>query len=49
MQSPARQAARCRALAIHADAATREKHEQLGLHPGWGAALDQLVALLKER
>lgn len=35
------------AIAIHRDEATREKHEQMGFHEGWGAALDQLVALAK--
>lgn len=33
------------ALAVHADAAGRAQHEQLGFHDGWGRALDQLVAL----
>ena len=33
------------ALAIHADPQGREKHEQMGFHRGWGAALDQLVEL----
>jgi uncharacterized protein YndB with AHSA1/START domain len=32
------------AMAIHADEATREKHEAMGFHEGWGKALDQLVA-----
>jgi uncharacterized protein YndB with AHSA1/START domain len=35
------------ATAIHATAEGREKHEQMGFHDGWGAALDQLVALAK--
>lgn len=30
----------------HADAAARAAHEAMGFHTGWGAALDQLVALL---
>ena len=37
---------RYRALAIHADAAGREAHAAMGFHDGWGAALDQLVALM---
>lgn len=37
---------RYRALAIHADAAAREQHAAMGFHAGWGAALDQLVALM---
>lgn len=35
------------ALAIHADEAGRDAHAQMGFHQGWGAALDQLVALMK--
>jgi len=35
------------ALAIHADADGCAKHEAMGFHPGWGAALDQLVTLVK--
>lgn len=35
------------ALAVHADAAGRDAHEKMGFHAGWGAALDQLVALVK--
>jgi uncharacterized protein YndB with AHSA1/START domain len=35
------------ALAIHGDQEGRKKHEEMGFHEGWGAALDQLVALVK--
>lgn len=35
------------ALAMHAEAASRKKHEDMGFRDGWGAALDQLVALAK--
>ena len=35
------------ATAIHGDEESRRKHEEMGFHPGWGAALDQLVALIK--
>lgn len=35
------------AVAMHADEATSQKHEQMGFHQGWGAALDQLVTLAK--
>lgn len=35
------------ALAIHADAAGSAKHAEMGFHRGWGAALDQLVALAR--
>jgi uncharacterized protein YndB with AHSA1/START domain len=38
---------RYRAIAIHGDEATSIKHEQLGFYQGWGAALDQLIALVK--
>jgi uncharacterized protein YndB with AHSA1/START domain len=37
------------ALAIHADEAGRDAHAAMGFHAGWGAALDQLVALMKRR
>lgn len=35
------------ALAIHADEAGRAQHAEMGFQQGWGAALDQLVALVK--
>lgn len=35
-----------RAVAMHADRAGRDHHEHMGFHDGWGAALDQLVALM---
>ena len=35
------------AMAIHKDAETRAKHEEMGFHDGWGTALDQLVAHAK--
>jgi uncharacterized protein YndB with AHSA1/START domain len=35
------------AMAIHRDAAARQKHEEMGFHQGWGKALDQLVAHVK--
>lgn len=35
------------AIAMHADAATCQRHESMGFHQGWGAALDQLVAMVK--
>lgn len=35
------------AIARHGDEATRAKHEEMGFHHGWGAALDQLVAHVK--
>lgn len=36
------------ALAMHRDEAGRKQHEEMGFHDGWGAALDQLVAIVKE-
>jgi uncharacterized protein YndB with AHSA1/START domain len=36
------------ALVIHADEDGRTKHAAMGFHEGWGAALDQLVAMVKE-
>ncbi len=35
------------ALAIHSDEEDAKKHEAMGFHSGWGAALDQLVAMAK--
>lgn len=35
-----------RAIAIHADADGARRHAEMGFHEGWGAALDQLVALM---
>jgi uncharacterized protein YndB with AHSA1/START domain len=32
------------ATAMHRDEEGRKKHEEMGFHRGWGAALDQLVA-----
>ena len=34
------------ATAIHADEASCRTHDEMGFHAGWGAALDQLVALV---
>jgi uncharacterized protein YndB with AHSA1/START domain len=35
------------ALVMHADAAARNRHEEMGFHQGWNSALDQLIALAK--
>lgn len=35
------------AMAIHGTEAGRKSHEEMGFYHGWGAALDQLVALAK--
>ena len=37
------------AIAIHRDEATRQRHEEMGFHQGWGQTLDQLVALMSKR
>ncbi|MGV3616742.1 MAG: SRPBCC family protein [Fimbriimonas sp.] len=37
------------ALAIHPDVEACEKHKAMGFHEGWGAAFDQLVALMKSQ
>ena len=37
------------ARALHKDASDRKKHEEMGFVDGWGKALDQLVALVKQR
>lgn len=36
------------ALVMHADKEARIKHEKMGFHEGWGIALDQLVAMIKQ-
>jgi uncharacterized protein YndB with AHSA1/START domain len=35
------------AMARHRDEASRKSHEEMGFYNGWGAALDQLVAMVK--
>jgi uncharacterized protein YndB with AHSA1/START domain len=35
------------ALVLHADEASRKRHEDMGFHDGWSAALAQLIALAK--
>ena len=37
------------AIVIHGDEESRRKHEEMGFHQGWGAALDQLVAVVKAK
>ncbi|MET8311309.1 MULTISPECIES: SRPBCC family protein [unclassified Micromonospora] len=44
---PAGAGTRYTAIAIHADASAKKSHEEMGFHEGWGAALDQLVDLMK--
>lgn len=38
---------RYRAIAMHQNADDREQHAEMGFADGWGAALDQLVELVK--
>ncbi len=35
-----------RAVARHANVENRKKHEEMGFHSGWGAAIDQMVELM---
>lgn len=35
------------AVAIHGDPEVAKRHAEMGFHEGWGAALDQLVALVR--
>jgi uncharacterized protein YndB with AHSA1/START domain len=37
------------AIARHGSKEDRDAHEQMGFHDGWGVALDQLVAAVKDR
>lgn len=37
------------ATVMHADAESRQKHVEMGFEAGWGAAFDQLVALMRAR
>jgi uncharacterized protein YndB with AHSA1/START domain len=38
---------RYRATAMHKDEETKKKHEEMGFHHGWGAALDQMVTMIQ--
>ena len=37
-----------RAIATHLDPAGQQAHAEMGFYDGWGAALDQLIALMSE-
>jgi uncharacterized protein YndB with AHSA1/START domain len=37
------------ARAMHKDEASSKSHEEMGFYDGWGATLDQLVALMRAR
>jgi uncharacterized protein YndB with AHSA1/START domain len=47
LQPDGRGGTKYRAVAIHADADGRKRHEDMGFEEGWGAALQQLVDLMK--
>jgi uncharacterized protein YndB with AHSA1/START domain len=44
---PAGSGTKYRAVAVHGSTELRDQHEKMGFHEGWGAALDQLVAMAK--
>jgi uncharacterized protein YndB with AHSA1/START domain len=46
---PEGEGTRYTATVVHRDREACERHEEMGFHQGWGAALDQLVAYAKER
>ena len=35
------------AIAVHGNQETRERHEQMGFHEGWGTVLNQMVEYIK--
>lgn len=45
LQPTGRGGTRYRAVAVHRDPEGRARHDEMGFVDGWGAALDQLVAL----
>ncbi len=45
----AEEGTRYQAYALHATPETKQKHEEMGFHQGWGIALDQLVALMQSK
>ncbi|MEY4760531.1 MAG: hypothetical protein RLZZ200_387 [Pseudomonadota bacterium] len=47
--APVEGGTRYRATVVHADAESCTRHREMGFEQGWGAALDQLVALMKGR
>jgi uncharacterized protein YndB with AHSA1/START domain len=36
------------AIAMHRDEGSRERHEAMGFHGGWGTALEQLIGVAEE-
>jgi uncharacterized protein YndB with AHSA1/START domain len=47
LQPTASGGTRYRAIAVHQSPDDAKKHTDMGFHEGWGAAFDQLVALVK--
>ena len=45
---PTSSGTRYTAVAMHSDAVVSARHAEMGFQEGWGAALDQLVAVAKE-
>lgn len=45
---PTAQGTRYTAYALHPDAVSRERHEDMGFKEGWSAVLDQLVSTIKQ-
>jgi uncharacterized protein YndB with AHSA1/START domain len=45
---PTASGTRYTAVAMHSEAAVCARHAEMGFHEGWGATLDQRVALAKE-
>ncbi|KAA0235862.1 MAG: hypothetical protein JJLCMIEE_02065 [Acidimicrobiales bacterium] len=44
---PSASGTRYRAVAVHGSPELKARHEEMGFHDGWGAALDQLIELAK--
>lgn len=45
--SPHPEGTRYTAAVLHADKSGRDQHEAMGFEDGWGAALDQMIAMIK--
>ena len=46
--APQGKGTRYTATVMHKDKASRDQHEEMGFHTGWGQVLDQLVELMKK-
>ena len=47
LMEPSGKGTKYTAIAKHGDAELKKRHEEMGFHEGWGAAVDQLVELAK--